>query len=85
MPFTPITLVCRDLSYYVDDPSRGEALGVVKGGAEPGLEGKLQLLKVRRGAVQRGGALCCAWRRGAGGAVLWLTCLYKWVGALVMA
>jgi ABC-type lipoprotein export system ATPase subunit len=44
--FTPITLVCRDLSYYVVDPSGGAAPGVVDA-AHPDRElaGTLQLLR----------------------------------------
>lgn len=45
VPFTPITLVCRDLRYYVPDPSKGEAEGVVKGEADREIAGKLELLK----------------------------------------
>lgn len=46
VPFTPITLVCRDIRYYVADPSQGKAPGVVKGSADEEIEGKLELLKV---------------------------------------
>eukprot|EP00887_Chlorella_sp_A99_P006644 scaffold3.g6644.t1 len=45
VPFTPVTLVTRDLRYYVPDPSSGTAPGVVKGSADKEIEGKLELLK----------------------------------------
>jgi ABC-type multidrug transport system ATPase subunit len=41
--FLPITLVCRNLSYYVD--FKGDSPYVVQDGQDPGLQGKLQLLK----------------------------------------
>lgn len=43
--FDPISLVCRDLKYYVPDPSGGSSPGVVKGSGDKDIEGKLQLLK----------------------------------------
>ncbi len=43
--FTPITLVCKNLKYYVTDPSGGKAPGVVpKGDADKEVAGMLQLL-----------------------------------------
>ena len=45
VPFVPITLVCRDICYYVDDPSSGTAPGVVKDTGDKDIAGKLQLLK----------------------------------------
>ncbi len=45
VPFVPITLVCRNVCYYVDDPSGGSAPGVVKDTADKEVAGKLQLLK----------------------------------------
>ena len=48
VPFVPITLVCRDVRYYVDDPSHGTAPGVVKDSADKEIAGKLELLKVGR-------------------------------------
>jgi ABC-type multidrug transport system ATPase subunit/ABC-type multidrug transport system permease subunit len=42
--FTPITLVVKNMCYYVDDPSQGVAPGVVKGSGDKVIEGKLQLL-----------------------------------------
>lgn len=45
VPFTPVTLVCRDLRYYVPDPSHGEAAGVVKDTHDREISGKLELLK----------------------------------------
>ena len=45
VPFVPITLVCRDICYYVHDPSGGTAPGVVKDIADKEISGKLQLLK----------------------------------------
>lgn len=44
VPFVPITLVCRNICYYVNDPSGGIAPGVVKGSDDRQIEGKLQLL-----------------------------------------
>jgi ABC-type multidrug transport system ATPase subunit len=43
--FDPISLVCRDVKYYVPDPSGGSSPGVVKGSRDKDIEGKLQLLK----------------------------------------
>lgn len=43
--FDPISLVCKDLKYYVPDPSGGSSAGVVKGSEDKDIEGKLQLLK----------------------------------------
>lgn len=43
--FDPISLVCRDVKYYVPDPSGGSSPGVVKGSGDKDIEGKLQLLK----------------------------------------
>jgi ABC-type multidrug transport system ATPase subunit/ABC-type multidrug transport system permease subunit len=45
VPFTPITLVCRNIRYYVPDPSKGAAPGVVKDSSDSEIEGKLELLK----------------------------------------
>lgn len=45
VPFTPITLVCRGLRYYVPDPSGGTVPGVVKDSADKEIEGKLELLQ----------------------------------------
>ncbi|KAL4442124.1 hypothetical protein ABPG77_011385 [Micractinium sp. CCAP 211/92] len=45
VPFTPITLVCRNIRYYVDDPSKGAAPGVVKDTSDKEIAGKLELLK----------------------------------------
>jgi ABC-type glutathione transport system ATPase component len=45
LPFTPIKLVCRGISYYVKDPSSGAAPGVVKDTSDREIAGKLQLLK----------------------------------------
>lgn len=45
VPFEPISIVCRGLSYFVNDPSGGKATGVVKGSEDKDIEGKLQLLK----------------------------------------
>ncbi|KAL4434347.1 hypothetical protein ABPG75_000788 [Micractinium tetrahymenae] len=45
VPFTPVTIVCRDLRYYVPDPSHGEAAGVVKDAGDKDIAGKLELLK----------------------------------------
>ncbi|KAL4427934.1 hypothetical protein ABPG75_002023 [Micractinium tetrahymenae] len=45
VPFTPITLVCRNIRYYVDDPSKGTAPGVVKDTSDKEIAGKLELLK----------------------------------------
>jgi ABC-type multidrug transport system ATPase subunit/ABC-type multidrug transport system permease subunit len=45
VPFVPITLVCRNICYYVDDPSGGSAPGVVKNTEDKEVSGKLQLLK----------------------------------------
>ena len=45
VPFIPLCLVCRDLCYYVNDPSGGTAPGVVKNSNDKEIEGKLQLLK----------------------------------------
>ncbi|KDD76344.1 ABC-2 type transporter, partial [Helicosporidium sp. ATCC 50920] len=45
LPFPQCSLVCRDIRYYVPDPSKGMAPGVVKGSDDPAIEGKLQLLK----------------------------------------
>lgn len=36
-------------SYYVPDPSKGAAPGVVKDSSDPEIEGKLELLKVGMG------------------------------------
>lgn len=44
IPFTPISLVVRDMCYYVDDPSKGTAPGVVKDSEDKEIAGKLQLL-----------------------------------------
>lgn len=38
-------------SYYVPDPSKGAAPGVVKDSSDPAIEGKLELLKVGCDAV----------------------------------
>lgn len=47
-------------SYFVPDPSKGAAPGVVKDSSDPEIEGKLELLKVGRlGGGWRG------WRGGA--------------------
>lgn len=43
--FDPITLVCKNLQYFVPDPSGGTSPGVVKGTSDKDIEGKLQLLK----------------------------------------
>eukprot|EP00887_Chlorella_sp_A99_P001837 scaffold19.g1837.t1 len=40
-----ITLVCQDLHYYVPDPSKGQAPGVVRSGADKAVIGMLELLK----------------------------------------
>ena len=45
VPFQPISLVCKDIKYYVPDPSGGEHPNVVKGSGDKEIEGKLQLLK----------------------------------------
>ena len=45
VPFNPISLVCRDVKYYVPDPSGGSHPNVVKGSGDKEIEGKLQLLK----------------------------------------
>jgi ABC-type multidrug transport system ATPase subunit len=45
VPFVPITLVCRNVCYYVNDPSGGSAPGVVKDTEDKEVAGKLQLLK----------------------------------------
>ena len=45
VPFDPICLVCKDIKYYVNDPSGGTRPGVVKGSDDKEIEGKLQLLK----------------------------------------
>jgi len=45
IPHVPITLVCRDIRYYVNDPSGGSAPGVVKDTSDREIAGKLQLLK----------------------------------------
>ena len=69
VPFTPITLVCRDIHYYVPDPSKGEAPGVVKDSGDQEVEGKLELLKVcavLQGPRQRcGGGPARRWRQGS--------------------
>ena len=44
VPFVPITLVCRDVCYYVNDPSGGTSPGVVKDTADKELHAKPQLL-----------------------------------------
>lgn len=43
--FTPVTMVCRGICYYVNDPSSGMAPGVVKDTKDSEIAGKLQLLK----------------------------------------
>ncbi|KAL4527487.1 hypothetical protein Ndes2526B_g08823 [Nannochloris sp. 'desiccata'] len=45
VPFVPIALVCRNVCYYVKDPSSGAAPGVVKNTEDKEIAGKLQLLK----------------------------------------
>ncbi|KAI8105725.1 hypothetical protein M9434_000307 [Picochlorum sp. BPE23] len=45
VPFTPISLVCRNVKYYVNDPSKGTRQDVVKGSDDKEIEGKLQLLQ----------------------------------------
>ena len=45
VPFDPISLVCKDVKYYVPDPSGGSHPGVVKGSGDKDIEGSLQLLK----------------------------------------
>ncbi|KAI3428353.1 hypothetical protein D9Q98_006733 [Chlorella vulgaris] len=45
VPFVPITLVCRDIRYYVNDPSKGTAPGVVQDNSDKEIAGKLELLK----------------------------------------
>ena len=42
--FQPVTIVCKDLRYYVRDPSGGTAPGVVKDEEDKEIAGKLQLL-----------------------------------------
>jgi len=42
--FVPITLVCRQVCYYVNDPSGGSHPGVVKNTEDKKIAGKLQLL-----------------------------------------
>ena len=62
VPFTPITLVCRGLRYYVPDPSKGAAPGVVKDSSDPEIAGKLELLKVGRwggGCTGKGAGVRC--------------------------
>lgn len=44
VPFIPITLVCRNICYYVNDPSGGSAPGVVRDSHDKEIAGKLQLL-----------------------------------------
>lgn len=46
IPFTPITLVCRDIQYYVPDPAKGKGANknVIKDSGDPEIEGKLRLL-----------------------------------------
>lgn len=43
--FIPVTLVCRNICYYVNDPSSGLAPGVVKDSSDREIAGKLQLLQ----------------------------------------
>lgn len=45
VPFQPISLVCKDVKYYVPDPSGGEHPNVVKKSGDKEIEGTLQLLK----------------------------------------
>ncbi len=45
VPFQPISLVCKDIKYYVPDPSGGEHPNVIKGSGDKEIEGALQLLK----------------------------------------
>jgi ABC-type multidrug transport system ATPase subunit/ABC-type multidrug transport system permease subunit len=45
VPFDPISIVCRDVKYYVPDPSSGSHPNVIKGSDDKSIEGKLQLLK----------------------------------------
>lgn len=45
VPFTPISLVCKNVEYYVNDPSKGTRKDVVKGSDDREIEGKLQLLQ----------------------------------------
>ena len=53
---TSDALVCR---YYVDDPSKGTAPGVVTEQGDKQIAGKLELLKV--GAVDRAGRVLRVW------------------------
>ena len=55
---TPLTLPPSPapVSYYVPDPSKGAAPGVVKDSSDPEIEGKLELLKV--GGTPPGAGLC---------------------------
>ena len=45
VPFTPICLVCKNVEYYVNDPSTGTRKDVVKGSDDREIQGKLQLLR----------------------------------------
>jgi hypothetical protein len=69
VPFTPITLVCRQLRYFVADPSHGEAAGVVRNSDDKEIAGRLELLKGGWGEEE--GLGVWAWR---GERVLCLCC-----------
>jgi hypothetical protein len=62
--FTPITLVCRNIRYYVAVPGKATAAGAVPADdADREVAGKLQLLKARAAPPlamgSLGGVACC--------------------------
>ncbi|GAB4819215.1 hypothetical protein N2152v2_006261 [Parachlorella kessleri] len=83
VPFTPITLVCRDIHYYVPDPSKGEAAGVVKGSGDRRIEGKLELLKGISLYAEPGNLIALMGGSGAGKTTLMdVICGRKTVGVV---
>ena len=64
--FLPITLVCRDIRYYVNDPSGGTAAGVVKDSADAAIAGKLELLKGLHISAEPGSLTALMGGSGAG-------------------
>lgn len=68
VPFTPITLVCRNIRYYVPDPAKGkgEAPGVVQDSEDREISGKLELLKGLSFFAQPGSLTALMGGSGAG-------------------
>ncbi|KAL6777130.1 hypothetical protein ACKKBF_B20305 [Auxenochlorella protothecoides x Auxenochlorella symbiontica] len=85
IPFTPITLVCRGIEYYVPDPAKGKGSGrgIVTGTGDAELDGKLQLLHDISLVAEPGRLMALMGGSGAGKTTLMdVICGRKTVGVI---